>query len=141
MTTIQEELDAVRKMHKGILYPKDVVEAARSKTSAMHKEFEWDDTEAAQKWRIEQARKLIRIFVEVVDDGRNHKSSRVFVALRSENNSGGGYRLMADVLSDEELRKQLLLDAYNDMQSFAQKYASLKELTGVFRAIRRVKAP
>ena len=138
--TIQEELEAVRKKHKGILYPKDVVEAARTKTSAMHNEFDWDDTEAAQKWRLEQARHLIRVFVEVIGDSKK-APSRVFVALRSEINHGGGYRLMTDVLNDEQLRARLLNDAYNDMQAFTRKYASLKELAGVFRAIRKIKSP
>lgn len=45
---------------KGNVRPVDVIEAARDPKSALHKDFEWDDTKAAHKHRLETARKLIR---------------------------------------------------------------------------------
>lgn len=44
----------------GVLRPDDVVEAARNPESPLHDQFEWDDTEAANKYRTDQARTLIR---------------------------------------------------------------------------------
>jgi hypothetical protein len=52
------------------LLPEEVIEAARNPNSTMHSMFEWDDTEAAIKYRLAQARWIIRnveIVVERVD--------------------------------------------------------------------------
>lgn len=43
----------------GRLTPDQVVADARKPTSPLHDEFEWDDSKAAQKYRLEQARGLI----------------------------------------------------------------------------------
>ena len=57
-TAIKEELEAI--MVGGVLSPANVIEAARDPNSAMHGQFEWDDSEAAQAYRLQQARALIR---------------------------------------------------------------------------------
>lgn len=44
---------------KGRVTPKTLLERARPKTSPIHKLFEWDDSVAAEKHRVEQARRLI----------------------------------------------------------------------------------
>jgi hypothetical protein len=52
----------------GGLNPKSVVEAARMKDHPLHSKFTWDDSEAAEKWRLEEARALIasvKVEVEV----------------------------------------------------------------------------
>jgi len=44
----------------GNLDPATVVDAATPATSPLHDYFTWDDGEAADKWRIDEARQLIR---------------------------------------------------------------------------------
>jgi hypothetical protein len=44
----------------GLITPDIVVAAARHPDSPLHSEFEWDDTAAAEKYRLDQARALIR---------------------------------------------------------------------------------
>jgi hypothetical protein len=60
MTQDQREYIEALESRSGKLSPLDVVEAARAKDSPIHGCFDWDDTEAANKWRLEQARELIR---------------------------------------------------------------------------------
>ena len=44
-----------------------VLDAARPASSPIHDCFDWDDSEAAEKWRLEQARELIRrVKIELV---------------------------------------------------------------------------
>jgi len=63
-TQIAKELG--RLVTDGRLLPEDVVIAAANPSNAMHDHFTWDDTEAAQKQRISEARVLIRsVRVEV----------------------------------------------------------------------------
>jgi hypothetical protein len=55
-------LEALRRLEDGHgrLVPEDVVEAAREPSSPLHGYFTWDDTEAAARYRLDQARTLIR---------------------------------------------------------------------------------
>lgn len=46
---------------KGVLRPDAVVEDARDPASPLHSHFQWDDSKAAHAFRLEQARRLIRI--------------------------------------------------------------------------------
>ncbi len=59
---------------RGRLTPQEVVEAARAEASAIHGCFEWDDGKAAEAYRIEQARELIRrVKIEIVVEERSMK--------------------------------------------------------------------
>ena len=49
-----------------------VVDAARPSGSQLHRYFEWDDIKAAESWRHEQARHLLRsieVQIEIRDQG------------------------------------------------------------------------
>lgn len=135
---IVRELTRIAERNGGILRPDDVVEAARSPQSVLHSHFDWDDSDAAHKWRIHQARNLINVVVSCVGDAKQ-TPMRVFVSLTSDRVPGGGYRLMTHVLSDRELREQMLKDALLELQTFETKYKSLMELARVFAAARSVR--
>ncbi len=45
---------------EGRLTPEAVIERARDREHPLHDAFEWDNDAAAHKWRLEQARELIR---------------------------------------------------------------------------------
>lgn len=57
--TIAAALKAVEDRH-GRLTASAVVDAARDEESPLHARFEWNDGVAAERWRLEQARELIR---------------------------------------------------------------------------------
>lgn len=40
--------------------PQRILEKARDSNTELHKCFTWDDTEAAEKWRITEARSVVR---------------------------------------------------------------------------------
>lgn len=134
------ELKRIAAEHRGQLKPSDVVAAARSQDSPLHSQFQWDDTAAAHQWRLEQARQLIRVTVEFVGPKDDQTLTRVFVSLTPDRQEGRGYRTTAAVLSNSEYRAQLLVDAKEEMERFQTKYAGLKELAGVFAAMRKAKA-
>ena len=136
-TEIVAELHRIAKLHGGILRPVDVVKAARISTSVLHDQFEWDDSEAAQKFRLWQARQLIRVTVEYIGPKDEQVPTRVFVSLTTDR-AESGYRATAAVMSNVEYRAQLLTDALDEMKRFQKKYADLKELAEVFDAMRKV---
>jgi len=134
-TPIQIELAQIAKVGGGMLDPKAVVEFARDEASALHSQFNWDDNEAAELYRIHQARQLIR--VQVFHEPKVERTMQVYVSLPLDRETGGGYRRMVDVLSDTDRRQQLLTMALAEMDVFTRKYARLEELSEVFDAMRK----
>jgi hypothetical protein len=137
---IREELERLAALYGGQLRPDVVVAAARDETSPLHDSFEWDDSEAAEHWRLHQARMLIRAVV-TYEPAKNGSMvpQRVFVSLTSDREKdGAGYRLTSAVLSDEDRRVELLRDARAEMLSFREKYRRLSELADVFTAMEAV---
>lgn len=137
------ELERIAKEGGGILTAEAVVEAARDEDSPLHASFTWDNSEAAAKWRLHQARNLIRVSVRYIQPirGAEPVSVRAFVSLSPDrSNEGGGYRLISSVLSCKESRAQMLADALAELRVFEAKYAHLKELSKVFTASRELRA-
>jgi hypothetical protein len=137
---ILTELQRLSSVNRGMLNPQAVVDAARDKTSPLHNQFTWDDTEAAEQYRLQQARRLIRVTVRFLEPSEPSTTTRVFVSLSTDRKAGNGYRVLADVMSDAKLRAQLLADAHRDMLAFRRKYAALSELADVFAAMDDVAA-
>jgi len=133
---IARELRRIAKQNDGLLLPQTVVEAARPKTSPIHNRFEWDDSEAAEKYRIWQARQLIRVVVEQIEGVS--APTEVFVSLSPDRNKIGGYRVTTEVLNDDQMRAVMLQDAIDELDVFKLKYRRLKELAVVFDAIHKV---
>lgn len=130
---VESELAAIQEQHEGVLKAEDVVAFARNPESALHGCFDWDDNEAAEKWRLSQARAVIRLCVTVISE--EAEPVRAFVSLPSDRVNGGGYRSTRDVVNDEIRRAELLADAMARLQSTKRKYAHLQALEPVWSAI------
>lgn len=138
VATIREELEQIRDEHNGQIPPEAVIAFARNKNTALHTEFEWDDTEAAHQFRLEQARRIIRLNINIVPTKNGNVRVPVYVSLVADRKNGGGYRTLNDVMSDDDMREQFLQQALDDLQRVRRKYETLRELTPVFAAIDRV---
>jgi Mor family transcriptional regulator len=116
-----------------------VVETAREKTSSLHDCFEWDDTVAACEHRKDQARLLLRSIVINVetenDNGKEEIQVRAFesVRLSSEENNGMVYVPIKTVLSDIELRKQVLNRLNNVIEDAEQTARAYSYLTPILK--------
>lgn len=137
----KNELDIIRHRSGGFLKPEDIVRFAKSKRTALHTYFEWNDGEAAERYRLLQAKTIIRVVVQVV--GEDGEKVRTFVSLSEDRAAGLGYRIITDVMDDEMLTEQLLEDAKAELAAFSRKYQTLKKLsqmTEVFTVIDKVVA-
>lgn len=129
------ELARIAAENDGLLRPSDVVDAARDKRSVLHGSFTWDDTEAAEQYRLWQARQLIRC--SVVVEPRTETTVRAFVSLTQDRSEdGGGYRETVRVMARTDTRAALLADALAELDVFQRKYAALTEMAEVFAAAR-----
>lgn len=129
-----EEMESIRTRNNGRLEADHVVHAARDETSPLHPHFEWDDEAAAGKYRNEQAGHLIRcITVEMPKRDGTEAPMRAFVSVvRDEDRS---YTSVAHALADPELRRQVLNQAWRELEAWRQRNAELTELAEVFSAI------
>lgn len=133
---IKEELELIRKTNNGFLRPQEIVEFAKNSETALHSQFTWDDTEAAQKYRLAQARAIIR--VAVIVDERSEETVRTYVSLTQDRHDEGGYRATVEVLNDDMLAEALMQDALKELNTFKRKYEKLSHVSGidlVFKAI------
>lgn len=141
---IRSELLALSEGH-GVLTPELVVQRSRDPASALHQFFEWDDDQAAEKFRLVQAGALIRrVKLTIVRASTDNKvvifgSVREWVSPQSERkskaNPGGGYAAVQTVLSDEDRRADLIATARSELMSLRRKYETLEELSAVWDAV------
>lgn len=137
---VTTELRRIAEENGGLLRPEEVVERARAPESPLHGWFEWDDDEAAQKYRIHQARNLIRVNVTYLQTLGRSVPYRVFVSLSPDRSAAGGYRVTTDVLRDDAARAIMLADALRELRAIQFKYRNLRELERVFAEIEKVPA-
>lgn len=151
-----EHLASLREQNGGALTARIVVNDAQAPVSPLHSEFVWNDAEAADQYRLEQARGLLRSLVVIReserDDGepRTHRAY-AFVTPPVEESSGdtesaeptaaGAYVAMDDALGDPRMRAQILARAKDEFASARRRYAGLQELAGVFAAIDALAEP
>lgn len=137
---VEQELKKLYDKHKE-LTPEMVVAAAAAKSSPLHKFFEWNDSEAAKKYRLQQARQLILAtkFVVVLEEER-HKPPKVSKVaktterlvrkfLPTSKRGGDGFALRGDVLSDEEMRKAIIDKKKAVLRSWCESVVDIEEFT------------
>ena len=142
--TAGEHLEALSRQHGGRLTPDQVLADARKKRSPLHPCFEWDDTAAAEAYRLVQARFLMRTVVvifETNDKEPQEREIRAFVSLKEDEEEGQrtsvSYRPISDVMENPEDRKELLARALKELEDWQGRYEMLREFAGIFAAIKK----
>jgi len=136
--TAGEEIERVRTAQNGRLAPLDLVEASRDPAAPLHPAFEWDNAVAAESWRVEQAKYLIRSIDVVMVSEQEQKSVRAFVSVKRDEDRS--YTSVSHAMSDADLRKQVLDNALRELEAWRNRYAELVELANVFAAIDEARA-
>lgn len=127
------ELENIRLAHNGRLETGDVVSAARDKASVLHDHFEWDDVAAAEKFRLEQAGYLIRSIEVIVEEGDVANPIRAFVSVTRD--SDRSYTSIQHAMSDDELRQQVIAQAWSELEAWRQRHAELIEFAAIFSVV------
>lgn len=117
--------------------PEQVLDKARDKGSELHKCFDWNDSVAAEKYRLYQARLVINHLIVVKCDVDEEKAEPIQfrVMLKNENDKDSGYKQTLVMVRDEDEYKKLLEQAYRELHSFKQKYSCLSELANIIALI------
>ena len=130
----EKELEHIRARHGGTLKPEDVVEFARNKKTALHERFVWDDTEAARRYRLWQARTIIAHVTIIPFEGAD-RLVRAYVSLPEDRGPSGEYRTLSSVLTNFDRRESMLKQALAELKWFKNKYSALKEAAAIEPAL------
>ena len=123
-TALREQLQAIRDEH-GTLTPALVVDVARDPEHPLHPRFEWDDSTAAERWRIEQAGQLLRVTYRPLPG--KPTDLRAFSAVKGEDSPTSDYVPTEDVLANPFTRELLLRQMKRDWQTFKRRYDHMSE--------------
>lgn len=130
-------LELLRQQYKGELTPKDVVDDARNPNSPLHSFFEWSDTEAAEQYRLQQARGLIRSVVAIYTR-EDQPATRVRAYVHINEPGAQHYRETSHALSQKKTRDLVLQRAWRELQAWRKRYKDLKQFADVFEAMDEV---
>ena len=126
---LKEELEIIRAKNGGMLSPENVVEYAKNKNSALHGYFTWDNNEAARLYRLQQAGYLIRrIKVEIIPNPKTMEVVKIreYVSLPIDRGHGG-YRQIAEVYTEDDLRLQFIESVRDEFEAFRKKLKIVSE--------------
>lgn len=122
----------------GAVTPKRLIDVSRPEDAPLHNEFEWDDGVAAEKFREEQARQIIKNVIIVdssIEEERTIKAEigdRAFVPTDERLHR---YVNIATAIDNDKWRENLLNQARKDMYAFRAKYFRLTELQYIIKDI------
>lgn len=117
--------------------PQQLVEFAKDENTEVHKCFTWDDTEAARKYRIYEARQVfIRIKIEKVEDSGEKTITPIRVFYKT--NEGEGYKPTEIIVKKADEYAALIERVKSELRAIETKYKYIKELTEVWEAIEHI---
>ena len=120
---------------KGRLVSEDVLESARSRKSPIHDWFEWDDTIAAEAYRLRQAGDLIRaVSIVMTRPSGEEETVRKYTITRTSS-TGGAYVETKEVLKDGVLLNELLQDTVKTIRLHISRFNLYTEFGGVLREL------
>lgn len=118
-----KELESLYRDNGG-LNPRTVLEWARSNPSSeLYRRIEWNDTVAAEEYRLQQVRSII---VSVRVRHSDGKTRPIYVS-PVETRGWDGYQTLVSVLSDDERRARFLAQALGELEAMKKRYADLIE--------------
>lgn len=117
----------------GFITPATVVEEATDSRSPLHRYFTWDDTAAAERYRLIEARQLCQRYKITVETANETTVSlRQFTSVPFED--GPGYITTESALRGKDTREFVLQQAMRDVAALRQKYQTLIDFDEVLRA-------
>lgn len=125
ITSIGDKFTPEDILNKAILLPE----------SELHKCFEWDDTKAARKYRLNQAGDIIRMLVVNTTDIKPDAKPNLIRAIVTVENAPQQYESMAITVANVDRYSELLTRAKKELETFKNKYSILSELQPLFDEI------
>jgi len=140
---IEEVLEVQEKFG---LTAETLLKKASKKSSSLYEFFDWDNTSAGEKWRLQQARQVINEIKIVVEDREIYAFESVNISLEDRKPSNKvqkclnqrEYLPIIEIMNNEEYREQLIKRALIEANYWKEKHSELIELTPIFSSIKEI---
>ncbi len=120
------ELERIRRLNNETLTPEDVLTAAERRGSPLHPLFTWDDSEAARKYRLTEARRIVQgILIE--HPRRDREPLIAYLSVRTEER-GRCYKESRVVMNDDELEQQARQECQQMIDAWRRRYSRLEQI-------------
>lgn len=116
------------------LTARTLLDANVPEDAPLHSEYEWDDSTAADNWRLHQSRHFINSIAVVAINAETNEE----VQVRAFHVISDSYEPLQAIITQPDKYETLLSNAKAELAVFKRKYNTLKELTPVFQAITEV---
>lgn len=128
--TVRDELLKLQD-NRGRITPQAVVDEASNPKHPLHNLFEWDDTEAARKYRLDQARELIRSVDVVIRNTKHEIEVVAYVRDPKAKARDQGYVATMSVRNSPASTKAILLCELQRIEDLALRASSLSDAFGL----------
>lgn len=117
----------------GVVTAASFLEESRPEDSPTHGCFEWDDSVAAEMYRLQQSTQtILDLKVTVVNDGKPSKVHALVNVVDKAPGRQAEYKSIDVALRVEDERSVVIRNAIGEMKAFQKKYEELMELAAVF---------
>lgn len=132
-SNLDKVAEALRALEKdaGRLIPADVVDAARRPDSPLHSHFEWDDSAAAEKFRLDQARALIRTVKIEVTVREVPLQVCSYVRDPDADTADAGYRSVVKLRSEQDSARAAIVEEMKRVANAVRRAKSLAAVLGM----------
>lgn len=130
-----EELDRIH----GEVTPQILLDDSRPTDAVLHPCYEWDDSIAAEKYRLHQSKKIIGNLVIVSvsknkDDAEKETRVNAFVSIK-ERNESASYRPTVMALSNSNMKAQVVKNAVAELRMFKAKYNGIVDFESIIKEV------
>ena len=114
--------------------PQQILEKARDSNTELHKCFTWDDTEAAEKWRISEARAVVRN-LKIIEQNPDKQSDPTTIRVFYKTDNESGYKPTKLILKKPDEYKSLVERCRSELLAIKQKFNSISEYEEIWEMI------
>ena len=119
---VMEEIEA----RDGTVTKESFLDASRPEESPTHGCFEWDDSVAAEMYRLHQSSDCIRDLVITISSGDEKTKAPAFVKITEQGPVSAEYKSIGIAMNDDQDRQIVLKNALKELRAFQQKYNNLR---------------
>ena len=117
-----------------------LLKKASKKSSSLYEFFDWDNSSAGEKWRLQQARGIINEIKVIVEDKEMYAFENVNISVENNSNtkknlSSREYKPIVEIMNNNNYRKQLIQRALAEARYWKERHSELKELNSIFSFI------
>ena len=118
-----------------------LLKKASKKSSSLYEFFDWDNSSAGDKWRLQQARTLINEIKIIVEDKEIYAFENVNISMADKEDSvknkfsSREYKPIVEIMDNADFKQQLIQRALAEAKYWKERHSELVELNSIFCSI------